>query len=216
MGSTGRDARRPPGRQGWFRRRTPGVPAGGRRGARAGGSSSGSRRRSACHDRAAARSQDRATPSLSENPFYRFAERLVYRAIEEARGLAARRDERGRRSWGAEVRQLIRVARSSRHYRPSSIAGRSRVPATRPSRAVPKEVGSSSRQFASPGLRDAGRSALSSTGCAAASRFASTPRESGRKREIFVNTLPRSPRRSGVAGRPLRRVASRRSAFAPE
>lgn len=54
---------------------------------------------------------------LSENPFYRF-ERLVYRAIEEARALARRRDDRRRRSWGAEVEQLIREANIIVHFQP--------------------------------------------------------------------------------------------------
>jgi EAL domain-containing protein (putative c-di-GMP-specific phosphodiesterase class I) len=44
---------------------------------------------------------------LQENPFYRF-ERCVYAAVDEARGAHARREERRERSWGEELRGIIR------------------------------------------------------------------------------------------------------------
>ena len=44
---------------------------------------------------------------LQENPFYRF-ERCVYAAVDEARGAHARREKRRERSWGEELRGIIR------------------------------------------------------------------------------------------------------------
>ena len=44
---------------------------------------------------------------LSEDPFYRF-ERLVYRAIEDARSRPKRSDDRRRKSWAEALQQLIR------------------------------------------------------------------------------------------------------------
>jgi len=54
---------------------------------------------------------------LSENPYYRF-ERLVYRAVEEARSQPLRRHERMRRSWGGEIQQVIRDGGIRVHYQP--------------------------------------------------------------------------------------------------
>lgn len=54
---------------------------------------------------------------LSENPYYRF-ERLVYRAVEEARSQPVRRHERMRRSWGGEIQQVIRDGGIRVHYQP--------------------------------------------------------------------------------------------------
>ena len=44
---------------------------------------------------------------LSENPFQRF-ERSVYAAVDEARGAYERREQRRDRSWGEELRAIIR------------------------------------------------------------------------------------------------------------
>ena len=54
---------------------------------------------------------------LTESPFFRF-ERLVYRAVDEARAQARRREERSRRSWGTEVRQVIREEAIVVHFQP--------------------------------------------------------------------------------------------------
>lgn len=54
---------------------------------------------------------------LSENPYYRF-ERLVYRAVEEARSQPVRRHERILRTWGGEIQQVIRDGGIRVHYQP--------------------------------------------------------------------------------------------------
>ena len=54
---------------------------------------------------------------LSEDPFYRF-ERAVYRAVEAARSRASGREERARRSWSDELRELIREERIVVHFQP--------------------------------------------------------------------------------------------------
>lgn len=54
---------------------------------------------------------------LSENPYYRF-ERLVYRAVEEARSQPLRRLDRMRRSWGGEIQQVMRDGAIRVHYQP--------------------------------------------------------------------------------------------------
>ena len=47
---------------------------------------------------------------IEENPNFRF-ERIVHRAIEVARGQKARREDRRRAEWGAELRRVIRDVR---------------------------------------------------------------------------------------------------------
>jgi EAL domain-containing protein (putative c-di-GMP-specific phosphodiesterase class I) len=54
---------------------------------------------------------------LSENPYFRF-ERLVYRAIEDARSQPAARHDRMRRSWGGEIQQVIRDGGIRIHFQP--------------------------------------------------------------------------------------------------
>ena len=54
---------------------------------------------------------------LSENPFFRL-ERLVYRAVEEARAFPSQRAERVRRSWGDEMQRIIREEGIAIHYQP--------------------------------------------------------------------------------------------------
>ncbi len=54
---------------------------------------------------------------LSENPFYRF-ERLVYRAVEEARARPLQSEERVRRSWSEELQRIIREEGIRVHYQP--------------------------------------------------------------------------------------------------
>jgi len=54
---------------------------------------------------------------LSEDPFYRF-ERRVYAAVEEARTLSSRQEERRERSWGAELKRIIKDAAVSILFQP--------------------------------------------------------------------------------------------------
>lgn len=54
---------------------------------------------------------------LAENPFYRF-ERLVIRAVEEARARPGRSADRRRRSRGEEIQQVIRDGGIRVHYQP--------------------------------------------------------------------------------------------------
>lgn len=55
--------------------------------------------------------------ALSENPFYRL-ERLIYRAVDEARARPARADARIRRSWGEEIQRIIQDEGVRIHYQP--------------------------------------------------------------------------------------------------
>ena len=54
---------------------------------------------------------------IEENPHFRF-ERIVYRAIEVARGQTARREDRRRAEWGAELRRIIRDGDLVTTYQP--------------------------------------------------------------------------------------------------
>ncbi len=54
---------------------------------------------------------------LAENPFQRF-ERCVYAAVHEARGADARREWRRERSWGEELRGIIRQRAISTVFQP--------------------------------------------------------------------------------------------------
>jgi EAL domain-containing protein (putative c-di-GMP-specific phosphodiesterase class I)/GGDEF domain-containing protein len=54
---------------------------------------------------------------LSENPFYRF-ERRVHAAVEEARTYPLRRQSRRERTWGAELKRIIRDSAVSTVFQP--------------------------------------------------------------------------------------------------
>jgi EAL domain-containing protein (putative c-di-GMP-specific phosphodiesterase class I)/GGDEF domain-containing protein len=54
---------------------------------------------------------------LSEDPFYRF-ERRVYSALEEARTYSERAEQRRDRSWGADLKQIIRNSEVSTVFQP--------------------------------------------------------------------------------------------------
>jgi EAL domain-containing protein (putative c-di-GMP-specific phosphodiesterase class I) len=54
---------------------------------------------------------------LGEDPFYRF-ERLVYGAVDEARNLSSRRDERREQSWGTELKRIIQDSAVTTVFQP--------------------------------------------------------------------------------------------------
>lgn len=54
---------------------------------------------------------------LEDNPHYRF-ERIVYRAVEQARSLEARREERRQAEWGSELRRIIQEQAFVTLYQP--------------------------------------------------------------------------------------------------
>ena len=54
---------------------------------------------------------------LAEDPFYRF-ERQVYRAVDEARTLSARREKRREESWGTELKRIIQDSAVTMVFQP--------------------------------------------------------------------------------------------------
>lgn len=122
---------------------------------------------------------------LSENPFFRF-ERLVYRAVEEARVHALRRDERRRRSWGAEIQAVIREGRIVVHYQPVVNLDTLEVIGYEALSRGPKGSGFESAAVLFARSEDAGLSAELDRVCRRAALASATG--IGRSRKIFVNT----------------------------